>query len=134
MKPSDRSQWSDGKNEVLIRSEIQILNLGATIPAGSYARVIRRIASDAAEVEWRGTRWVEIFIADSDDAPNSVDVCANQLREQAKVMSTAKELETLKNQIAQIRAIAEPLAANRKYMQLAGPMRQILNIIKTPQS
>lgn len=59
-----KSLWAAGKTEVLLRRDIKFYNLGVTIPAGTYARVLRRVATDAAEVECLGVQWVEIFIVD----------------------------------------------------------------------
>jgi hypothetical protein len=64
------SEWRDGHCEVFITSEIKFLHLGVTVPAGTFAKVCRRIAADAAEVEWRGVRWTEIFIREIGDDRN----------------------------------------------------------------
>lgn len=61
-----QTQFEDyNKTAVRILENIQLpFGLGVrVIPAGCVATVIRLIASDAAEIECKGMRWTEIFIA-----------------------------------------------------------------------
>jgi hypothetical protein len=69
VKAEAQCKWSGDKSEVVVCREFRLLQLGndrpfqqVIVPAGTRLRVIRRIASDAAEVEWKGSSWAEIFI------------------------------------------------------------------------